>query len=381
MQLRILNMRQVNYTEVAEQVYDFASSKSPLAPLVKEALQVIEDAIDSFGADHVAISFNGGKDCTVLLHLIAAAMGHRTSTGQQCKSIPALYIPVPSPFQSLELFIYDAAKAYHLDIFHCLPPPESNQQIESVTEPSSPASTTVRFPEHAPAKAKGGEGMKGALAVYKERFPHIDAILIGTRRTDPHGAKLGTRNPTDPDWPRFERINPIIDWTYSDVWNFLRTFNVPYCGLYDEGYTSLGSTYNTFPNPALRILHSCENCSPQHAAETATPNASTDTPTLASILLKTAGQAPEDDILAPSISHAHYDGIPDNLIALPLNSAEMCMADTGECLPERKHAAKAVEEPTCTHERYRPAYELVDGSLERAGRASRPRPDTVDVQV
>lgn len=38
-------------------------------------------------------------------------------------------------------------------------------------------------------KAKGGEGMKNALEVYKERFPHIKAIFIGTRRTDPHGCK------------------------------------------------------------------------------------------------------------------------------------------------------------------------------------------------
>lgn len=49
MQLFTLNMRQVDYREVAKQVYDVASSQSPIAPLVKEALAVIEDAIDSFG--------------------------------------------------------------------------------------------------------------------------------------------------------------------------------------------------------------------------------------------------------------------------------------------------------------------------------------------
>lgn len=49
MQLRTLAMKQVDYREVAKQVYDFASSQSPLAPLIREALEVIEDAIDSFG--------------------------------------------------------------------------------------------------------------------------------------------------------------------------------------------------------------------------------------------------------------------------------------------------------------------------------------------
>ena len=35
-------------------------------------------------------------------------------------------------------------------------------------------------------------------------------------------------------------VNPIIDWTDEDVWEFIREYNVPYCRLYDEGWRRLG---------------------------------------------------------------------------------------------------------------------------------------------
>lgn len=39
----------------------------------------------------------------------------------------------------------------------------------------------------------------------------------------------------------------------SLVWTFLRDGGLPYCSLYDEGYTSLGNVLDTVPNPALRM--------------------------------------------------------------------------------------------------------------------------------
>lgn len=35
-------------------------------------------------------------------------------------------------------------------------------------------------------------------------------------------------------------LNPIIDWTTDEVWEFIHRFNVPYCELYDEGFHRLG---------------------------------------------------------------------------------------------------------------------------------------------
>ncbi len=104
------------------------------------------------------------------------------------KQIHGIYIAVPSPFPDLERFIDDAAQSYRLDLFHVTPPPEP---VESVITPSqTPASSdyTLARPKAA-GKAKGGLGMLHALEIYKERFPQISAILIGTRRGDPHGGE------------------------------------------------------------------------------------------------------------------------------------------------------------------------------------------------
>lgn len=63
--------------------------------------------------------------------------------------------------------------------------------------------------------------------------------------------KTGQRESFDPDNPDQEMIhicqkkaqrilNPIIDWTDAEVWEFIKEFKVSYCHLYDEGFKRLG---------------------------------------------------------------------------------------------------------------------------------------------
>ncbi|KAL1618370.1 3'-phosphoadenosine 5'-phosphosulfate sulfotransferase [Neofusicoccum ribis] len=175
----------------------------------RTALGVIEEALQRYSSlDELSLSYNGGKDCLVLLVLYLCAL-HRRSTSTATplpKTVETVYIQSSHPFPEVESFVAESSDAYNLTL------------------------KTYNAP------------MKAAFELYLRDQPSVKAIFVGTRRTDPHGEHLTHFDPTDHGWPSFMRIHP-----------FIRYLGIPYCQLYDQGYTSLGGTTDTHPNPALRI--------------------------------------------------------------------------------------------------------------------------------
>lgn len=62
-------------------------------------------------------------------------------------------------------------------------------------------------------------GMREAFEVYLRVRPGTRAVLVGTRRTDPHGERLTHFDMTDHGWPKFMRVHPVIDWHYWEIWD------------------------------------------------------------------------------------------------------------------------------------------------------------------
>lgn len=229
--------------DVRKKVDDFLNEEPPTTILrdvqarVREAIGVVNEAFRRYEPREISISYNGGKDCLVLLIIILACLAQPPTTipnknkpsepSEMPKKKPsdpmssptkfqAVYIVSPHPFSEIDDFVVASSAEYQLDV--------------------------TRYEL----------GMKQGLAAYLAEHPNIKAIFVGTRRTDPHGERLTHFDPTDGGWPDFMRVHPVIDWHYAEIWAFIRHLEIPYCPLYDRGYTSLGGTEDTQPNPHLK---------------------------------------------------------------------------------------------------------------------------------
>lgn len=233
------------------------------------SIGVIGKALQEYDFDALSLSYNGGKDCLVLLilylstlhtYFTSANSTHKAPSHSIPTSIPSIYAKPPDPFEAVTSFVESSSREYHLSLTHISTNPGKHPKAKSHTSPPASPEKLV-----SPSVANPKEkivSFRDAFALYLSSHPAIRAIFVGTRRTDPHGAHLGHFNMTDGNWPRFMRIHPVIDWHLSEIWTFLRSpyladakagkNTLEYCAMYDQGYTSLGGVGDTLRNPKLR---------------------------------------------------------------------------------------------------------------------------------
>jgi FAD synthetase len=205
---------------------------------LQKTLLTLKESISNF---KLFLSFNGGKDCTLLLYLYLFALDSMKNTQNNLpkkqflepnsssesetnpqdylkfnfENIKCLYVAPTDPFQAVEDFIAKTVEKYSLQLF------------------------------------KYHDSLKKSLELFLSEN-ECNACLMGTRSTDPYSDKLKTFQQTDQGWPAVMRIHPLLDWSYKDVWDVLLLIGEEYCELYDLGYTSLGSIQNTRPNSFLK---------------------------------------------------------------------------------------------------------------------------------
>jgi phosphoadenosine phosphosulfate reductase len=79
-----------------------------------------------------------------------------------------------------------------------------------------------------------------------KKLSELDAWVTGIRRD-----QAPTRaNARKLDWDAkfgLVKINPLADWKWEQVWEYIRSHEVPYNPLHDQNYPSIGCTYCTRP--------------------------------------------------------------------------------------------------------------------------------------
>lgn len=82
-----------------------------------------------------------------------------------------------------------------------------------------------------------------AQRAYREL--QVNAVLTGRRRSQ--GGKRGDLDVIEVDEAGLIKINPLANWTFKQVQDYVKANNVPYNELLDRGYKSIGDWHSTQP--------------------------------------------------------------------------------------------------------------------------------------
>jgi FAD synthetase len=196
--------------------YPSALAVGALSAKIAASAKIISTALDNFSSG-LGVCVSGGKDAAVMLDL--AVRTH----ARQNYSFPLsfYYFQLPSAFPEVTQTVKDFENYWNISI----------RRIQT-------------------------DSLKTGLGIGIRDFG-LKAVMLGLRRTDPTRVSDAFEWTTE-GWPKAMRVHPILEWSFRDIWDYTDLVGLPVCELYGKGFTSIGESSGTHPNPLLQDRHARE---------------------------------------------------------------------------------------------------------------------------
>ena len=172
-----------------------------------EILKTFEKKAIEINHDGYLLADSGGKDSTVINHLAKIA---------GIKHIANYNLTTVDPPELLQFI-----KKYHQETIINRP---SISMYQLIIKKMMPPTRVCRY----------------CCDHLKERYGKNTIIITGIRRKE--SKRRSKRKLFETCFRDSSKIylNPIIDWSTEEVWEYIKMNNVPYCKLYDEGFKRIG---------------------------------------------------------------------------------------------------------------------------------------------
>jgi len=226
--------------------------KKELEDKIEKSKKVIREAFSKFDPQDLAVTWTGGKDSTLTTWLVKSVCDEDGT-----KMPKAMTIDEGDSFEEIQSFLKKYSKEWGIDLVWCKNADVidaaggelgADVKVEDLNSQNQKEIrerlqyTGDKFPFEAESWI-GNHLMKTVVFNNFLKEHNIKAMFMGirwdeqpARKKDDYFAEKG-----DSYTPTHTRIQPILHFTERDIWDTTKTFDIPYCPLYEQGYRSLGA--------------------------------------------------------------------------------------------------------------------------------------------